>query len=511
MPKIKFDINQPVRAESSVVSNWLKENGGRYWKAVRSLAKRHDPESKRILDKMRLEGDSLADATVIKLFDEGPKEANAASRLMLYLFQYGALPRQAQEGSGPASTPSFRDAPDSGRASASGPVAGRISQDFTEEEVVKRLTEKLENDVYKGAAEILLPYLKESAKLPPWYNEELIKQGEKVFEEHGIVAFSVLGCASLPTGYAVPLAAKVLGFTQQLEEHAKRRLAETVIFLIDVMVPDPVFGVPGGLHPNGNGIHTIQRVRLMHAAIRHLLTSSPRAANGTGKPENLPHAFLRYSWNKDKDGIPLNQVLMSATILCFSYIALRSLRQLGVRLSQEEQRGYLHCWNVAGYVIGVKDELLLPRPESMEAAKEKFSQIWEEYRGRKPTPDTVKLAKTLLEFLGEPLSGLGYFKHAPKTLMRALVGRQVTDVLGVKFSLGEELLALLVLPILRWVDYLERKFVGVRKASFGLLQRMIVQIEREERGGDRPPFRIPTRLKEMGCRVQTGVRAQLNW
>jgi hypothetical protein len=45
------------------------------------------------------------------------------------------------------------------------------------------------------------------------------------------MAFSVLGCASLPIGYAVPLAAKVLGFTQQLEKHAKRRLVETVIFL----------------------------------------------------------------------------------------------------------------------------------------------------------------------------------------------------------------------------------------------------------------------------------------
>jgi hypothetical protein len=80
--------------------------------------------------------------------------------------------------------------------------------------------------------------------------------------------------------------------------------------------------------------------------------------------------------------------------------------------------------------------------------------------------------------------------------MRALVGKQVTKVLGVKFSLGEELLALLVLPMLRWADFLEGKFVGVRKASFGLLQRMIVQIETEERGGDRPPFRIPARLKE---------------
>lgn len=498
MSKTGFDIDPRARAANSVASNRIERDGGRIWRAVGALIGRHDPESKKLLDKMRLEGDSLADETVRKLFEGGPKEVNVTSQLMRHLFTHGILPGHANEGAGPATTPSSHNAPDSGRVSASGPVAGRIGQISTEEELARQLTEKrFDNEVYEGAARILAPYLEESAKLPPWYDQGLIEQGEKVFEEHGIMAFSVLGCASLPMGYAVPLAAKVLGFTQQLEKHAKRRLVETVIFLMDVMVPDPISGFPGGLRPNGNGVHTVQRVRLMHAAIRHLLTSAPPAMdNGTRKPKDLPEAFHRYSWNVDKDGMPINQVLMSATILCFSYIALRSLRQLGVRLSRQEERAYLHCWNVAGYVIGVKDELLLPRPESMEAAEKKFSEIWEEYRGRGPTPDTVELTKALMEFLGDRLSGLGYLTHAPKTLMRVLVGKQVTKVLGVKFSLGEELLALLVLPILRWADYLERKFVGVRKASFGLFQRMIEQIETEERGGKRPPFRIPTRLKE---------------
>jgi hypothetical protein len=108
----------------------------------------------------------------------------------------------------------------------------------------------------------------------------------------------------------------------------------------------------------------------MHAAIRHLLTSAPPAVgHGTRKPKDLPEAFHRYSWDKDKDGMPINQVLMSATILCFSYIALRSLRQLGVRLSRQEERAYLHCWNVAGYIIGVKDELLLPGPRAWRPQK----------------------------------------------------------------------------------------------------------------------------------------------
>ena len=442
-----------------------------------SLTGHHDHESKKLLDEMRLEGDGLADKTVRELFEGGRNEVDVTSKLMLHLFTYGMLP---------------------GRASASGPDAGIASPDFTGEALVKQPTEEQFDDgVYQGAVKILAPYLEESAQLPSWYDKNLVEMGEEVFAEHGIVAFAVLGCASLPMGYAVPLAAKVLGFTQQLEKHAKRRLAETVIFLMDVMVPDPVFGFPGGLRPNGNGIHTIQRVRLMHAAIRHLLTAAPSAtAHGTSNPESLPEALHRHRWDKDKDGMPINQVLMSATILCFSFVALRSLRQLGVRLSPRQETAYLHCWNVAGYIIGVKDELLLPRPETMEAAEKIFDVIWDEYRGREPTADTVELTRTLLEFLGDRLDGLGYFKHAPKTLMRALLGRQVTKVLGVEFTLGEELLALLVLPILRWADYLDRKFVGVRKASFGLFQRMMEQIEKHERGGKRPPFRIPTHLKD---------------
>jgi hypothetical protein len=124
MSKIGFDINQRMRAASRAVSNRLKEDGGRYWNAVGTLTGRRDPESKKFLDKMRLEGDSLADETVRKLFEGGPKEVNVTSQLMLHLFTYGMLPGHANERAGPATAPSSHDAPDSGRASASGPAAG---------------------------------------------------------------------------------------------------------------------------------------------------------------------------------------------------------------------------------------------------------------------------------------------------------------------------------------------------------------------------------------------------
>ena len=37
---------------------------------------------------------------------------------------------------------------------------------------------------------------------------------------------------------------------------------------------------------------------------------------------------------------------------------LRGWKHLGIDLSREEAAAYLHCWNVVGHVLGIRDELL---------------------------------------------------------------------------------------------------------------------------------------------------------
>jgi hypothetical protein len=171
-------------------------------------------------------------------------------------------------------------------------------------------------------------YFARSAILPRWARPALIKKGEQVYMEHGMMGFSILGCASLPEAYATDYAAKVLGITQQLERHVRRRIYETTQFVIDVMSG-------GGLQPRGKGIRAAQKVRLMHAAIRHLIRTVPQASAINAQPRTLAQALLKSRWPK-RYGTPIHQAAMSMAVLSFSYIVLRSLRKLGVRLHRAE-------------------------------------------------------------------------------------------------------------------------------------------------------------------------------
>src|SRR5512137_624628 len=56
-----------------------------------------------------------------------------------------------------------------------------------------------QNDKRQAAKEIggaLRDYLQESGKLPPWAEPDSFATSEKVFAEYGMMAFSILGCAS---------------------------------------------------------------------------------------------------------------------------------------------------------------------------------------------------------------------------------------------------------------------------------------------------------------------------
>ena len=52
--------------------------------------------------------------------------------------------------------------------------------------------------------------------------------------------------------------------TQAMTRHVRQRIFETAQFLFDV-------ADEGGLGPEGRGVTTIQKVRLMHGGVRHLL------------------------------------------------------------------------------------------------------------------------------------------------------------------------------------------------------------------------------------------------
>ena len=153
-------------------------------------------------------------------------------------------------------------------------------------------------------------YLKETVDLPAWADMSKIERGQQLFETAGLEITLCLFCASLPSAYAAAKAVKVLYLTAQLDTNARRRVMETGQFLIDVLSP-------GSLDENGKGRRTIQKVRLMHAAVRQLIKSAAISS------PNL--------WHRDW-GTPINQEDLAATILSFWYVVGEPMHRLGVRL-----------------------------------------------------------------------------------------------------------------------------------------------------------------------------------
>ena len=76
-----------------------------------------------------------------------------------------------------------------------------------------------------------------------------------------------LACASLPACYAARRGVQLLSLTARLQSDPVRRIGETAQLTLDGMAP-------GGLVPGGRGVRDAQKVRLMHAAVRHLVRDS---------------------------------------------------------------------------------------------------------------------------------------------------------------------------------------------------------------------------------------------
>ena len=408
-----------------------------------------DPALERVIEQMRFEADPLADRTVERLFQGGPHEIAGANELLRYLIR-------------------------------NEPVPENLLQDRRNQEALGDLQ----------------AYLKHCQTLPPWADLKLIDRAGDLFAEHGMLAFSVLGCASLPIGYAAPEAARVLVFTQQLTEHAQRRLTETATFLVDVMSK-------GGLEPGGRGLQDIARVRLMHASIQHLLLHKPAGAvpPPAGAHRDFSQVLAAAPWDTALHGAPIHQDVMCATILCFSFVALRSLRHMGLRPTPEAEHAFLHTWNVVGHLMGVREELLLPRPETYAAGEKLFNHIWQRFRAREPYADGIQLTAALLQFLEGSLQTLPHpLPRLPRILMRDLIGQDLTRILGVELGFWDEVVLGVVLRGVRRLDHLEgavyQDLSQPRLGAEFLFRRMVEALAGTSRGGSRQPFGIPDHLAQ---------------
>lgn len=307
--------------------------------------------------------------------------------------------------------------------------------------------------------------------LPPWADRQRCESGRRFFCEWSLEIGLGLFLAALPSAYAAEPGVPVLAMTGRLQHHAKQRILETAQLVLDVADRDSML-------PTGTAYRTIRHVRLMHAGVRHLITTSDVIGRpGAPGPTGLV-------W-EDHWGVPINQEHLAGTMVTFSYTMLEALDAMGLPYDQSGADDYLHLWGVAGHLLGIQDHLI-PRE------RDGWRQLNDLIAARNWAPSrygselTAALLDVVRGYLPRPVRGLS------QTTMRSLIGDPLADMLGV--------------PPADWTRWLLVGLRGARREAkeadhtrIGrwLTRQMSMLVLRgfvdAERSG-RPAFAIPTSL-----------------
>ncbi|KAN0059853.1 hypothetical protein ACQY0O_008427 [Thecaphora frezii] len=142
------------------------------------------------------------------------------------------------------------------------------------------------------------------------------------------------------------------------------RLLETTQFVLDVMesvesLRPPCYAMAsasacdpvkdhGGPESGGQAWQSAARVRLLHTAVRErVLRSASRSTRTAGT-----------SYDVEKNGVPINQEDLLATLCSFSVAPLASLQAMGLRPSLQEREDYIALWRHVGFYMGIEPALL---------------------------------------------------------------------------------------------------------------------------------------------------------
>ena len=262
----------------------------------------------------------------------------------------------------------------------------------------------------RGPSRLELPdalreYLATSSALPD-VERERFAHGEAVFAQHAPLILLVLGFYSLPSSYAARNGVQVLHRTGYLRERPAMRVMDTTQMVVDMLRP-------GSLRRGGLGVHTAQRVRLIHAAVRHRLCSDVE------RP--WPDAF----------GIPINQEDMAGTLMTFSFLVLDGLAKLKVTLTEREREDYLYAWVIIGRLLGVRGDLL---PANLHQAEALTRRIYQRQIGE--SAEGKAMTRALIQAMQGPGAGT-WLDGVPAALIRHFLhhdpfgGVDVAELLGV--------------------------------------------------------------------------------
>jgi hypothetical protein len=296
-----------------------------------------------------------------------------------------------------------------------------------------------------------------------------------VFQKNAFTGALVLLTKSLPEGYAAPNLAIILNLSGNLRTHPYKRLLATLQTVVNVSTFH-------GFQHRGRAVITAQKLRLLHAGIRHLTR------------RYRPEFELKY-------GVPVNQEDMLGTIMGFSYLVIEGMRTLNAGLTRAEEEDFFYVWRVFALMMGIhppgKPESFGYIPVDVDDAR----AFYDAYRRRhyvdaRENPDGVALGTAnlsmLVEFIPWFLRLFG-FGRLPRAYMQELMGAEQCARIGIRRKSVDALIRWVLLHLHRLWKPFELLHV-TRHERFGA---MIFQDLIDRAYGGEVTFTIPTDLRQM--------------
>ncbi|MFD9569052.1 oxygenase MpaB family protein [Streptomyces sp. NPDC059982] len=249
-----------------------------------------------------------------------------------------------------------------------------------------------------GLPEVAREYLEATRVPPAWVDWGEMEKARLFFIDNSVHITTALSFAAMPACYLVPHVAKLLSATHGLE-YPSKRMAETGQFTVYLMQPD-------AFEAGSRFIPAAQKVRLLHASIRHHLTRENR-------------------WDSGALGTPICQEDMIGGQMFFSMLVLDSLHRLGIHMSTEGAEAYYYAWRVVGAMLGVDQDAV---PKSLDEARHFLDRYMVRHMG--PSEEGAHLTRQLIDLYEEVVPGT-LFDPVVSALIRHLVGDTPADWLRV--------------------------------------------------------------------------------
>jgi hypothetical protein len=247
----------------------------------------------------------------------------------------------------------------------------------------------------------LTAWLRKTGTLPAWADHAKLRRAADFNRRKDTYLFMLYGLGSGIMSTVIPREARSVYWSAGGAD-MQDRAAKTFTFGYDLSDRN-------GFEPAGQFVVTASKTRLVHAAVRHLLPQSPHWQAVADEP----------------DRIPISNGDFLVTFHSLGTFVHRKLTEWRVPMSAADEDAFLHSWQVAIHLLGVRQEFI---PATWAAAYAQSEQVLTPILA--PSPEGRELAEDLLGLTAQV--DLGVTRGFLNEFVRYVLSDEVGDWLNLR-------------------------------------------------------------------------------